>query len=505
MEGRSRMLIKIISFRGAAPRLALLSLVAAAAIAAAPVAMAQEGVFLYGRWEGEVDFGQGREELALRLFPSDPEVGAPAGGLVDLPSRGLFGYPIDRLTPSSEGLSFTLLGDSPFDGVVELRGSPVPMESGERFAVTGTARLVPAERNASVAQGPFTLSFSTGASRGLRLGADIRVDTGRGHLPGSLVLPDARAETALPVVLLLSGASADRDGNNYFVPGRSDSMAQLALALGERGIASLRYDKRGSGEAYRLVASEADLRFDDHVADARAAMAALAADSRFSGVTVLGFAEGALVGAAALGSGKAGSAALAGGRISGLVTLCASGKTEVEAVEEALSSTPEELKAEAEAIMAALKRGGRYPAPSPYFADYFRPSAQPYLASLFGYDIRAAFAAAPVAAALAIAGGSDLQVPSLESELLATAREDAAYRVIPGMSHALKAVGEDEEANYASFTDPSLPLAEGLADLVAAFARGASLPGDDPRASDLGLPTLEGFPEGAEGAGEGLP
>jgi len=33
-------------------------------------------------------------------------------------------------------------------------------------------------------------------------------------------------------------------------------------------------------------------------------------------------------------------------------------------------------------------------------------------------------------------------------------------------------VGEDEDANYASFTDPGIPFAEGLADLTAAFARG---------------------------------
>ena len=71
-----------------------------------------------------------------------------------------------------------------------------------------------------------------------------------------------------------------------------------------------------------------------------------------------------------------------------------------------------------------------------------------------------------------IAGGSDIQVPSNETELLASARSDVAYRVVPGMSHTLKGVGDDEEANYASFTDPALPLAEGLVDLIAAFVHG---------------------------------
>ena len=54
-----------------------------------------EGPFLDGRWGGAVDFvgavddgadvpgtggGEGPEVLVLRLFPADPETGAPAGG-----------------------------------------------------------------------------------------------------------------------------------------------------------------------------------------------------------------------------------------------------------------------------------------------------------------------------------------------------------------------------------------------------------------------------------------
>ena len=54
------------------------------------------------------------------------------------------------------------------------------------------------------------------------------------------------------------------------------------------------------------------------------------------------------------------------------------------------------------------------------------------------------------------------------------------------MSHSLKGVGDDEKANYESFTNPTLPLADGLADLIAAFAKRSAgpsrgLPGEDPR------------------------
>ncbi len=49
------------------------------------------------------------------------------------------------------------------------------------------------------------------------------------------------------------------------------------------------------------------------------------------------------------------------------------------------------------------------------------------------------------------------------------------------MGHALKDVGDDEEANYSSFTDPTLRLSRGLVDLLEAFIKGNRLPGSDPR------------------------
>src|SRR5208282_903996 len=147
-------------------------------------------------------------------------------------------------------------------------------------------------------------------------------------------------------------------GDNYSVPGRSDALAELAIALRDRGIASLRFDKRGTGGAYRFASREEDLLFDYHVADARAAISALAASRRFSRIVVLGYGEGALVGAAALNSPELRSGGETSEPVAGLAALCASGKTEIETVEEALYSTPQENKPEAEAIMSALESGG---------------------------------------------------------------------------------------------------------------------------------------------------
>jgi dienelactone hydrolase len=503
------------------PRLFVLAVVVACSFVPVPAqgldparsdAASESGVFLDGRWEGSADLGDGPEPMVLRLFPADPEAGQAAGGLIDLPARSLFGYPLDVVERDSGGIAFSLLGGAPFGGLFELEGSSSSADAGSPFLVGGILRRLPdwGGGGGTPSEGAFTLSYSGAASRGPEYGEEYIVDTGRGRLPGSLLVPEGVGTP--PIVLILSGAAEDRDGDNYSVPGRSDALAELAVALRDRGIASLRFDKRGTGGAYRLASREEELRFDHHVADARAAISALAGDPRFSRLVVLGYGEGALVGAAALD----GSELRPGGEkgVCGLAALCASGKTEIEAVEDALSSTPQEDKAEADAIMSALEAGASYPNPSPYFADFFRPSAQPYLASLFRYDIREAFAAALAGAqlpepVLVIAGGGDLQVPTGESELLASARPDAAYRVVPGMSHALKEAGGDDEANYASFTDPTFPLAEGLVDIVEAFAEGKPLPGADPRETSADSGALvparaeEAAPQGAQDAGEG--
>jgi pimeloyl-ACP methyl ester carboxylesterase len=461
------------------------SLLALASLAAAPSASCQDsGIFLDGRWDGSVDLGEGPEELSLRLFSGE---GRGDGGIVDMPEHGLFGYPMGELSRGPEGLSFTLFGsasgNAPFAGRFELSGAPKLPSSDGSFAIGGAFRLIPgADRlSSAAAEGSFSLSFSGSSSRGSAFGEDYAFGGSRGLLRGSLLLPeDWDAEMALPLVLILSGAEADRDGNNYAVPGRSDALADLAIALARRGIASLRYDQRGAGESYRLAGKEEDRRFDDHIEDARAALLALAADSRFSSITVVGFAQGALVGASVLKDASALQDAALKGRVAGFVALCASGRTELEIIEDELSYTPDELMPEARSIMDAIAKGRIYPNPSSYFADYFRPSYQAYLSSLFSRDIRASVASlgCPV---LVAAGGSDLQVSLGEAELLAEAKEGAAFRVIAGMSHALKETGDDEEANYASFTDPTLPFAEGLADAIAAFAMGDALPGEDPR------------------------
>ncbi|MBL8967046.1 MAG: hypothetical protein JNG85_08555, partial [Spirochaetaceae bacterium] len=225
-----------------------------------------------------------------------------------------------------------------------------------------------------------------------------------------------------------------------------------------------------------------------YVEDCAAVLSAFSGDPRFSRRAVAGHTEGALVAAAAMR--LAGSAA----RFEGLALLCPSGKGAAASVEEALASAPPEYAAEARAIMDALLRGERYAEPSPYFADFFRPSFQAYLASWFRYDLLAELAAA-AGPLLLVQGNRDVQVSLAEFYPLAKARPDAAAVILPGMNHVLKEVPAELDENYRAFSDPGFPLAEGLAGLLAAFARGEAPPEGLPRYDGGVMQERQGEPE----------
>jgi pimeloyl-ACP methyl ester carboxylesterase len=454
--------------------MALLVLPLAAEEVSAPSPNSIEAI-VPGSYSGSVQTGaETSSPIAIRILEG-------GGGLLDLPDENVYGYPLSSLKAEGAKLSFSVGGESGelrFEGALE----PAPETSGGPGVAVGVSRIA-----GRFSRGEVGGSFSLSPSPLDRSSGDpLAVAARGGELRGSLLLPEGKAP--FPLAIIVSGAGpADRDGNNYNVPGRSDSLKALALALKSLGIASYRYDKRGAGEDYLLAGPEEDSRFDDYIEDAEAVFKAFGSDARFSKILLVGHTEGALVAAAA----AAKLAAAADKAPEGLVLLCASGKTAIESVNEALANSPEEKKAEAAAIMDALVAGNIYPEPSDYFADFFRPSFQPYLASWFRYDIKKEIGAWK-GGLLLVQGNRDFQVTMAEFATLAAARPDVPALVVQTMNHALKDVPADLEENYRSFSDPGFALAPGLAEAIAAFVRGEAYPAGLKRFDGGVLP-----PEGA--------
>jgi len=284
----------------------------------------------------------------------------------------------------------------------------------------------------------------------------MTVQVADGRLQGSLLLP--KAAEPLPVALLIAGSGpTDRNGNNPM--GRSDSLKRLAQALAKRGIASLRYDKRGVAQSLAVAPNEEQLSVEHYVPDAVAWARQLEADSLFSGVVLIGHSEGALI--ASLAAPIVEPAAL--------ISIAGSGRPIDRLLREQLQGRlPPPLLATAHYLIDELNAGRTHEQVPEALQILFRPSVQPYLISLFRQDPIQAFANV-TAPALIIQGTHDIQVDREDAEALQRAREDAELALIPGMNHVLRIVPMDRDRQTASYNQPELPIAYALTERISRF------------------------------------
>ena len=115
---------------------------------------------------------------------------------------------------------------------------------------------------------PFELTPGT-AEETVEYGDFIEIEVAKGTMKAEVEMPEG--EGPFPAMLILAGSGlTDRDGNSLMLTGKNDSLKMVAEELSANGISSIRYDKRGVRMNQALGGSEADLRFDDYIADAAA-------------------------------------------------------------------------------------------------------------------------------------------------------------------------------------------------------------------------------------------
>lgn len=286
---------------------------------------------------------------------------------------------------------------------------------------------------------------------------DIALPAQPAPLHGTLLTPDA--PTAVAVILPGSGPT-DRDGNSPMGVAAS-TYRLLAEGLAEQGVATVRIDKRGIAASAANGLDETRLRFDDYAADASAWAAEAAARAGKPCAWLIGHSEGALVALKAVEGGD--------DKICGLILLSGAGRPAGVVIREQLQAgLPEPLKTQAFAVLAELEAGRTVADTPPALAALFRPSVQPYLISWLPLDPAALLAAydGPVFIGQ---GATDLQVGVADAQALAAADPRATLKLWDGVNHLLKTAPADRAANLATYADPALPLAPGVAEDVGAF------------------------------------
>lgn len=289
----------------------------------------------------------------------------------------------------------------------------------------------------------------------------IQLETPTGVIYGTLLLPE---KLPAPVALIIAGSGpTDRNGNSPMIAGQNNSLKYLAQGLAERGIASVRYDKRGVAESIKAATSEADLRFTTYVDDASAWIAMLRKDPRFRSVTVIGHSEGSLIGLIAVPAASADAfVSIAGaGRPAGVVLR-----------EQLKAGVPDTaMYNRALRIIEELEAGRLVSDVPPEFRALFRTSVQPYLISWLPLDPAALVGKLNVPVLLT-QGTTDVQINVADAQALAHANPKAKLVVIEGMNHVLKEAPAERAKNVATYTDPALPVVPRLVEEIAAFING---------------------------------
>jgi len=289
-------------------------------------------------------------------------------------------------------------------------------------------------------------------------------------LAGTAAFPSGEGPFSAALFIHGSGP-VDRDGNAVGM--EMDAYRQLAHALAEGGIASLRFDKRGVGESEGdgATASMADL-----VGDVRAALAALRERPEIDPerVILIGHSEGAYLAPIVAGEDDAPA---------GVALLAGASRPLDEITRWQIETLLRQQGASEEQVAAALEQEDEYIAfvesSTGEWADYTVDDLKAALSWLTD-ETAAQLAATPLglswlrehytadtegalrgvtAPVLALNGEKDLQVPVDEGErireILADAgNEDVIVHAIPDLNHLLRYHPEEPSLIFRHIADP---------------------------------------------------
>ncbi|WP_455641173.1 alpha/beta hydrolase [Parabacteroides sp.] len=308
------------------------------------------------------------------------------------------------------------------------------------------------------------LSFVTVVcSAQLQILADeaVTLTTQSGSIHGKILLPPGMKSS--PVVLLIAGSGpTDMDGNSPVGQMKNNSLKYLAEDLAKEGIASLRFDKRGIASSASAGKKESDLRFEDYVNDVKGWIDYLGKDPRFTGITVIGHSEGALIGMLACRNNP---------KVRAFVSLAGAGRPAYELIEKQLSSQPESVRNTVASINASLKQG-KLVADVPFGMEaLFRQSVQPYMISWYKYNPQQIIKDLKIPV-LIVQGKNDIQIGVEDAELLKKATPSAKLLLIEKMNHVLKDCDTtDPQKQMAVYTNPSLPVNATLISSLSSFIK----------------------------------
>ncbi|MEI7597412.1 MAG: alpha/beta hydrolase [Bacteroidota bacterium] len=363
---------------------------------------------------------------------------------MDSPDQGAKGIPVTSISFEQSTLKLTVANARiEYEGTLNKENNIIGIfkQAGQSFPMD--LSKVEIDKEVSASENVDTTVIET----------QIILKTKSGDIFGTLTTPKKISNISVALIIAGSGPT-DRNCNNPMM--KCDAYKKLAYGLADNNIASLRYDKRGIAESKAAGKSEADLRFDDYVNDAKEWIQLLKQDKRFSNVIVIGHSEGSLIGM------------IASTNADKFISIAGAGQSADKIIKEQLSSQPKEVQDLSNPILDSLVKGKTVDNVNPMLNSLFRKSVQPYMISWFKYDPQIEIKKLNIPV-LIIQGTNDVQVTVEDAKRLSKANLKSQLVLIDKMNHVFRTVDGDKKANVATYSNSKLPLADELVKDIANF------------------------------------
>jgi pimeloyl-ACP methyl ester carboxylesterase len=285
----------------------------------------------------------------------------------------------------------------------------------------------------------------------------VRFSTGDMSIEGTLTRPTGSGPWPAAVIIAGSGPT-DRDGNSA-AGIATDMYRLLAEGLAARGIASLRYDKRGLPTS-RGTLNMMTTTLADFAADVSSAAKLLDDRPDISSVTLIGHSEGGTL---------AMMAAKGGAPVAALVLVATAGRDPTTILREQLGrQLPPPLLAQFDSTWVLYMRGDSVRAPAG-LESLFVPANRAFLQSWQAIQPIELLRSIALPT-LVLQGETDVQITVADARALAGARSDIKLVILPGVGHVLKAAsGSTAAEQMAAYTNKALPLAPEVVPAIADF------------------------------------
>lgn len=280
----------------------------------------------------------------------------------------------------------------------------------------------------------------------------VSIPVDGGALSGTLSLPKGLERPVAAAVLVAGSGPTDRNGNSPLVPGRIDNLKEIAHYLSSRGVAVLRYDKRGIAQSGSLLRGETPA-FSVYAADVAKAVDFVRAESGAdpAKVFIIGHSEGAVL---------AIKAALMREDVAGIVLLAGPGEPMAETLKRQIVEQAKVMEAQGAPaglsdkvsgalaeLLSAVREDrpfdvGKYALPDEFAVVFQSINLQRAFTREALFVNPAGELAKVKCPVLIIQGDADLQVRVEDAQLLAAALPESQREVhiLQGIDHVLKPV-----------------------------------------------------------------